>query len=106
MLFKDAPDLMAEFSAFLPPESGPLGQVGPAILPQPSGPSAAWNQNDLQMSSPAAVPAKKPTQASKRKKKVIEKDPTPVPTGKVAPSRVCPCFHTAYLLFMYLAVAN
>ncbi|KAJ7292716.1 histone deacetylase complex, SIN3 component [Mycena rebaudengoi] len=77
-LFKDAPDLLAEFKAFLPEIIG--GGQGVVILPQPSGSSSAWSQPD------AAVDKniKKPVLPVKRKKRVIEKDPTPVPPPKPA----------------------
>ena len=82
MLFKDAPDLLSEFKDFLP-DAVPAN-IGPGvpILPLPAG--GPWE------SSPPNVSAKKSTQASKRnKKRVPEKDPTPVLPAKPAPSRVC-----------------
>ncbi|KDR85669.1 hypothetical protein GALMADRAFT_234672 [Galerina marginata CBS 339.88] len=84
MLFKDAPDLLAEFKDFLPDAvPGGLLPSGVAILPQP-GPSS-WGQGD---SSPPSLPAKKPSQASKRsRKRPAEKDSTPVPPPKPNPSR-------------------
>ncbi|KAJ7242561.1 hypothetical protein B0H12DRAFT_1132175 [Mycena haematopus] len=73
-LFKDAPDLLSEFKAFLPEMLG--GQGGLVILPQPSG--APWPQSDPSLDKPV----KKPAQPAKRKKRVLEKDPTPVPPPK------------------------
>ncbi|TFK41885.1 histone deacetylase complex, SIN3 component [Crucibulum laeve] len=94
MLFRDAPDLLAEFKAFLPEAvAGAAAAGGIAILPQPLGPgvppAANWSQSQGEpvVSSPAAALAKKPTAVSKRKKKIIEKDPTPVPPSKPVPSR-------------------
>ncbi|KAF8204474.1 hypothetical protein K438DRAFT_1905542 [Mycena galopus ATCC 62051] len=75
-LFKDAPDLLGEFKAFLPEMLG--GQGGLVILPQPSGPP--WPQSDPALDKPV----KKPVQPPKRKKRVLEKDPTPVPPPKPA----------------------
>ncbi|KAF9567836.1 hypothetical protein CPC08DRAFT_680594 [Agrocybe pediades] len=81
MLFKDAPDLLAEFKDFLP-EAVPVGMgPGVAILPQPP----TWGIGE---SSPPSAPAKKPTQAAKRsRKRVPEPEPIPVPPPKAAPSR-------------------
>lgn len=82
-MFKDAPDLLSEFKDFLPdavPAS--IGPGGVPLIPQPTG--GPWE------SSPPNVPAKKSTQASKRsRKRVPEKDPTPVLPSKPVPSRVC-----------------
>ncbi|KAJ7146324.1 hypothetical protein C8R44DRAFT_973143 [Mycena epipterygia] len=75
-LFKDAPDLLGEFKAFLPEMLG--GQSGLVILPQSSAP---WPQPDVSVDKPV----KKPVQPLKRKKRVIEKDPTPVPPPKPVP---------------------
>ncbi|KAJ7069059.1 histone deacetylase complex, SIN3 component [Mycena belliarum] len=71
-LFKDAPDLLGEFKAFLPEMMG--GQSGLVIVPQSS--SAPWSQPDV-----VDKPVKKPAVPQKRKKRV-EKDPTPVPPPK------------------------
>uniref|UniRef100_A0A0W0G4L7 Putative histone deacetylase complex, SIN3 component n=1 Tax=Moniliophthora roreri TaxID=221103 RepID=A0A0W0G4L7_MONRR len=82
-LFKDAPDLLAEFKDFLP-EAVPGFQGG---VPQQSlagSGSMPWSQGDI--SAPGSPP-KKAAQVPKRKKRV-EKEPTPVPPAKaVAPSR-------------------
>ncbi|KAJ7508513.1 histone deacetylase complex, SIN3 component [Mycena galericulata] len=73
-LFRDAPDLLGEFKAFLPEMIG--GQGGLVILPQQS--SAPWPQLDIDK------PVKKAVPLVKRKKRIIEKDPTPVPPPKPA----------------------
>ncbi|KAF7966906.1 hypothetical protein HWV62_36583 [Athelia sp. TMB] len=65
-LFKDAPDLLAEFKDFLPEISGMGMGMGPPT-PQPP---------------PESVPEKKIVPSApppKRRKKPVEKDPTPVP---------------------------
>ncbi|KAJ7762381.1 histone deacetylase complex, SIN3 component [Mycena maculata] len=74
-LFKDAPDLLGEFKAFLPEMIG--GQGGLVILPQSS--SAPWPQPDV-----ADKPAKKAAPPPPKRKKRIEKDPTPIPPPKPA----------------------
>jgi paired amphipathic helix protein Sin3a len=85
-LFKDAPDLLAEFKVFLGEVAGP--QNGIVILPQPSGGSASpWLAPENPASSPAVASAKKP-QSAKRKKRAMDKEPTPVPQTKPPPSRV------------------
>ena len=82
-MFKDAPDLLSEFKDFLPDavpaNIGPGGGV--LIMPQPTG--RPWE------SSPPNVPAKKSTQSSRRNRKRVEKDLTPVLHAKSVPSRVC-----------------
>lgn len=95
-LFKNDQDLLAEFKDFLPEAvGGSGGQAVPSVVPQlPAAGPASWPQPEVSSSSPVAVPAKKSTQASKRKKRVVEKEPTPAPPPKVVPSRVCVC-HTA-----------
>ena len=83
ILFKDAPDLLSEFKDFLP-DAVPanIGPGGIPIMPQVSG--GSWE------SSPPNVSGNKSTQASKRnRKRVPEKDPTPVLPAKSIPSRVC-----------------
>jgi paired amphipathic helix protein Sin3a len=97
LLFKDAPDLLAEFKDFLPEAvgAGP-GQGGVVILPQPPGgpgsSTQSWPQPEPANSNPAdklvSQSMKKVPQPARRKKRVIEKDPTPVPPAKIAPSRV------------------
>ncbi|KAG7452216.1 uncharacterized protein BT62DRAFT_926424 [Guyanagaster necrorhizus] len=89
VLFKDAPDLLAEFKDFLPEVVPP--QNGMVIVPQPSGSqtmsaSQAWNPPDSSSSSPDKA-VKKPGQPLKRKKRAVEKDTTPVPPTKVVPTR-------------------
>ncbi|KAJ7603117.1 histone deacetylase complex, SIN3 component [Roridomyces roridus] len=65
-LFRDAPDLLGEFQVFLPEMAGGF----------PHHPSSApWPMDDK--------PVKKSAQPVKRKKRV-EKDPTPVPPAKPA----------------------
>ncbi|KAF8910078.1 hypothetical protein CPB84DRAFT_1673093 [Gymnopilus junonius] len=82
MLFKDAPDLLAEFKDFLP-DAVPGGANAVPMMPQP-GP-ASWGPGE---SSPPNIPAKKPSQAPKRnRKRPPEKDTTPVPPPKQVPSR-------------------
>ena len=90
-MFKDAPDLLAEFKDFLPEVVPP--QNGMVIVPQPTGSqtmsaSQTWNTPDASSSSPDKA-VKKPGQPLKRKKRVAEKDTTPAPPTKIAPTRVC-----------------
>ncbi|KAJ3492184.1 hypothetical protein NLJ89_g11268 [Agrocybe chaxingu] len=81
VLFKDAPDLLAEFRDFLP-DAVPGGVSGPPMMPQP-GPGV-WGQGEP---SPPNV-AKKPVQTNKRsRKRVPEKEATPVPLPKPVTSR-------------------
>ncbi|GLB35790.1 putative histone deacetylase (HDAC) interacting [Lyophyllum shimeji] len=90
ILFKDAPDLLAEFKDFLPDAVAAAHGPGPAILPQPAkGPGMvpAWTPAEIQSSSPADKGVKKVAVPSKRKKRAVEKEPTPVPPAKLAPSR-------------------
>ncbi|KAH9486320.1 Transcriptional regulatory protein SIN3 [Psilocybe cubensis] len=84
MLFKDAPDLLAEFKDFLPEAMpGSMGPNGVHIMPQSS--TTSWGPGE---SSPPHTQVKKPTQAPKRsRKRVPEKEATPVPPSKPAPSR-------------------
>ncbi|KAH0591154.1 hypothetical protein H2248_001252 [Termitomyces sp. 'cryptogamus'] len=90
LLFKDAPDLLAEFKDFLP-EAAATGQnQSLAILPQPvvsGSASTTWVASENQSSSPPEKIAKKPAVPSKRKKRGAEKEPTPVPPPKPPPSR-------------------
>ena len=95
-LFKDAPDLLSEFKDFLPEidrNAVPSGVVG--ILPQPSGASGAagpsWGQSDNAVSGgiePAEKVNKKPIPSLKRRKRVVEKDVTPVPPAKGSTNKV------------------
>ncbi|KAF8640768.1 hypothetical protein AX17_000418 [Amanita inopinata Kibby_2008] len=91
LLFKDAPELLAEFKDFLPEAaSAAPGQNNVVILPQPGGPlgpATGWNQQDMPAPSPAAVPNKKAVQAAKRRKRPAEKDATPAPSEKIAQGR-------------------
>ncbi|KAH7886015.1 hypothetical protein F5I97DRAFT_1877064 [Phlebopus sp. FC_14] len=88
-LFKDAPDLLAEFKDFLPEASmafsAPTGVTG--ILPQSSagpGISASWTDASLADKDKA----KKPTAAAARKRrKAPEKDTTPVPPSRSTVTR-------------------
>lgn len=93
VLFKDAPDLLAEFKDFLPEITGGIPHPGNAIMPPPSGAgpsSQPWNNsNDSAPVSPEKVSKKPVAPGVKRKKRVIEKEPTPAPPSKPAPSRVC-----------------
>lgn len=92
-LFKDAPDLLSEFKVFLGEVIGGPAQSGPVLLPQPGGGgggTSPWLPPANTASSPGVAPAKKP-QSSKRKKRFMEKEPTPVPPAKpVVSSRVSP----------------
>jgi paired amphipathic helix protein Sin3a len=71
MLFKDAPDLIVEFKNFLP-DAVPPGQE--AMIPMGSWPQP----QQPQPLPPSPQPAKKAAPV-KRKKRVLEKEPTPVP---------------------------
>lgn len=84
-LFKDAPDLLAEFKDFLPDIGIPPGGI-PNGPPMPLPGSQQWTTPDP---SPPIDKSKKVPQPFKRKKKAVEKEPTPAPPPKVAPSRVC-----------------
>lgn len=82
-----------EFKDFLPDAvSAGAGQSGLPILPQPpggAGPSSVpWSQPEASNSSPAEKSTKKAAQPLKRKKRIPEKESTPVPPTKAAPSRV------------------
>lgn len=90
LLFKDAPDLLAEFKDFLPDASmaftPPAG--GSTILTQPTlGPAvpAQWSDIDKDKFS------KKPVvSAPKKRRKAPEKDTTPVPSSRSLLNRVRP----------------
>ncbi|KAI0078868.1 hypothetical protein K474DRAFT_1770646, partial [Panus rudis PR-1116 ss-1] len=81
VLFKDAPDLMQEFKAFLPEAIGPSAQQGGliGIMPHPTaGPSTAtWDQ--AESASNAGDKTKAPT---RRRKRGVEKEP-PAPVKNV-----------------------
>ncbi|KAJ7056613.1 histone deacetylase complex, SIN3 component, partial [Mycena amicta] len=72
-LFKDAPDLLGEFKAFLPEISGGQNMV---VLPQQA---SAWPHSDT-----AEKSSKKTAQPPAKRKKRAEKDTTPVPPPKPA----------------------
>lgn len=83
MLFKGENDLLSEFKDFLP-DAVPAN-IGPGGVPIMS-----HSTPGLWESSPPNASGKKFTQASKRsRKRVPEKDPTPVLPAKAIPSRVC-----------------
>ncbi|KAJ3778271.1 hypothetical protein FB446DRAFT_658434 [Lentinula raphanica] len=91
VLFKDAPDLLAEFKDFLPEVTGGLSHPGngaPMGMPSGSGPSSQpWN-NPNDSGSPEKAPKKAVNSGAKRKKRVSEKEPTPAPPPpKPVPSR-------------------
>ncbi|KAJ3731949.1 hypothetical protein DFJ43DRAFT_1076534 [Lentinula guzmanii] len=93
VLFKDAPDLLAEFKDFLPEITGGLSHSGSAVMPPGiplGGPSSqSWsNMNDHAPGSPEKASKKPITSGVKRKKRAVEKEPTPAPPpAKPAPSR-------------------
>lgn len=79
-LFKDAPDLLAEFKDFLPEITGqptPGGAVG--ILPQPAGGPGVAGPSTWGVDSDRDKASKKPIAQLKRRRKPVEKDTTPVP---------------------------
>ncbi|KAF9055963.1 hypothetical protein BJ165DRAFT_1429814 [Panaeolus papilionaceus] len=77
-LFKDAPELLAEFQDFLP-EAVPHMGPGMSIMPPHTTPGGVWSQSE---NSPPMKKAAQ-TQSSRRsRKRAPEKDPTPVPTSK------------------------
>lgn len=88
MLFKDAPDLLAEFKDFLPEVAG--GLPNPGHLSNHSNMlSSSANYGDAATSGSPDKGTKKASNSAKRKKRP-EKEPTPVPPpSKPAPSRVC-----------------
>jgi paired amphipathic helix protein Sin3a len=99
MLFKDAPDLIAEFKAFLPEAVGSGGGLldhgGMIMGPQAVGPPLdAWGQRELEQRHPspqlAAASKKQPAANKSRRKRPLEKEPTPVPVAppKASTSRV------------------
>lgn len=93
-LFKDAPELLAEFKDFLPEALGsgmaPAGVAG--ILPQPVGGSntgSSWGQGGPSTSGTMDKVVKKQVPPSKRRKRPADKDLTPVPPPtKVVSTRV------------------
>ncbi|EMD41871.1 hypothetical protein CERSUDRAFT_42152 [Gelatoporia subvermispora B] len=72
MLFKDAPDLMAEFKDFLPEAMPPAAQQAglASILPQNAGTTSAWTAVE---GTPTTVEKAKPS--SRRRKRGPEKEP-------------------------------
>lgn len=90
-LFKDAPDLLAEFKDFLPEITGqpaPSGVVG--ILPQPAGGPGVAGPSTWGADSDRDKASKKPIAPLKRRRKPVEKDTTPAPPPpKPAANKVC-----------------
>ncbi|KAF8140489.1 hypothetical protein EV363DRAFT_1152523 [Boletus edulis] len=94
VLFKDAPELLAEFKDFLPEASMAFAAPGgvASILPQPTlGPahSAQWSDMDKDKigKKPLVAPPKK-------RRKAPEKDLTPVPSSRSIVSRAKRPKHT------------
>ncbi|KAK2461462.1 hypothetical protein APHAL10511_005925 [Amanita phalloides] len=89
LLFKDAPELLAEFRDFLPEVASLVpSQNGVVILPQPGsqlGPTSGWNQQDVPVSGSSL--AKKTVATAKRRKRLTEKDSTPAPSDKLTQNR-------------------
>lgn len=84
MLFKNAPDLMEEFRAFLPDLGDSQATLGfPGILPHAIASTSNWHQN---AESPS-LSAEKPKAASRRRKRIAEKEPAVL--QKTAGGRVC-----------------
>ncbi|EAU92595.2 transcription regulatory protein [Coprinopsis cinerea okayama7 len=82
MLFKDAPDLIAEFKAFLPEAMGGGGLLdqGGMMMGHPGAAQMdGWGQREQDPRHPSPPPGKKQSTTSKRKKRPLEKEPTPVP---------------------------
>ena len=99
MLFKDAPELIGEFKAFLPEAVGSAGggafDHGGMIGAQQLGPHlGAWGQREQENRhpSPPLTSKKQPAANKSRKKRPLEKEPTPVPVPppKASSSRVRP----------------
>ncbi|TFK77475.1 hypothetical protein BDN72DRAFT_753546 [Pluteus cervinus] len=87
-LFQDAPDLLAEFKDFLSDAASVSGvvlipphEIGPGVPIPPS------SQQESYTVSRGDKTGKKQPPATKRKKRVPEKEPTPVPQGKATTSR-------------------
>lgn len=97
VLFKDAPDLLAEFKDFLP-EIGMMHSGGIPIIPHPitgtsGAPTSSWNvPPDASPEKPSKKPGQQP---AKRKKRVPDKDTTPVPALRAAP--ISKVYHTVSL---------
>ncbi|KAF8971663.1 hypothetical protein BDZ97DRAFT_1135733 [Flammula alnicola] len=83
MLFKDAPDLLAEFKDFLPEAIPADVGLGDIAIVQQLGPGPYAQEE----SSPPSLPAKKPPPSKRSRKRAPEKEPTPVPPPKPVPSR-------------------
>ena len=98
LLFRDAPELLAEFKDFLPEAASAIpGQTGVVILPQSHlGAASGWSQQDV--SIPSSSLSKKPLAATKRRKRPAEKDTTPAPSDKLTQNRVRPAHHHVLLM--------
>lgn len=92
-LFKDAPELMDEFKAFLPEALGPSSQFGAGmvgIMPHPgaaSTPPVAWDHPEI-----TSAPVEKAKAPSRRRKRVSDKEqlaPSTQTQTKASGSRVC-----------------
>ncbi|OCH87472.1 hypothetical protein OBBRIDRAFT_814100 [Obba rivulosa] len=84
MLFKDAPDLMAEFRDFLPEAMAPSAQQSGlvSILPQNAGATSSWAAGEASASG-----ADKSKATSRRRKRAPEKEPA-APAQKTSSGRV------------------
>ncbi|KIK70594.1 hypothetical protein GYMLUDRAFT_65815 [Collybiopsis luxurians FD-317 M1] len=86
VLFKDAPDLLAEFKDFLPEVAGGLAHPGNTLMPSVAGPIAQYA--DVPLNGSPDKGAKKASTSGVKRRKRTEKEPTPVPhPPKPAPSR-------------------
>ena len=87
ILFKDAPDLLAEFKDFLPEVAG--GLTHPGNAPMSQGAASTAQYADVPVTGSPDKGAKKTNTSGVKRKKRTEKEPTPVPhPPKPAPSRV------------------
>ena len=96
VLFRDAPELLAEFKDFLPEAASAIpGQTGVVILPQSAAHlgASSWSQQDMSMPL-----SKKPLAATKRRKRPAEKDTTPALSDKLTQNRVCRAHHHARVM--------
>ncbi|PPQ64081.1 hypothetical protein CVT24_008894 [Panaeolus cyanescens] len=78
-LFKDAPELLAEFQDFLPEAVPNMGPGMTAMMPPHAAPGGVWPQNE---NSPPQKKAAQAQSSRRSRKRGPEKDPTPVPTSK------------------------